>query len=63
MSVASATGTLLRVPAAGVLPQRSPVVSIIGKEPWIVTKISEDPVLSITKARLLAADLDLPVNF
>jgi hypothetical protein len=57
------SGTLVRLPADGVVPNRSPVVSIVGKEPWIVTKISQDPFLSITKARMIAADLDLPVNF
>lgn len=57
------TGSLVRVPDDGVRPNRSPVLSIIGREPWVVTKISDDPFLSITKARLVAADLDLAVNF
>jgi hypothetical protein len=29
----------------------------------IVTKLTDDPYITITKARLLAADLDLEVNF
>lgn len=57
------TGALVRVPEDGVRPNRSPVLSILGREPWVVTKISDDPFLSITKARLVAADLDLAVNF
>jgi len=28
-----------------------------------VTRISDDPYLPMTKARMIAADLDLPVNF
>lgn len=57
------TGALVRVPDDGVRPNRSPALSIVGKAPWIVTKISDDPFLSITKARMVAADLDLAVNF
>lgn len=57
------TGALVRVPDDGVRPNRSPVLSIVGRDPWVVTKISDDPFLSITKARLVAADLDLAVNF
>jgi hypothetical protein len=29
----------------------------------MVTRISDDPYVSLTKARMIAADLDLPVNF
>src|SRR5207249_10846082 len=61
--VENRTGALVRIPEDGVKPNRSPVLSIVGREPWIVTKISDDPFLSITKARMVAADLDLPVNF
>lgn len=61
--VETRTGTLLRVPSDGVAPSRSPVISVVGKDPWIVTKISQDPFLPITKARMIAADLDLPVDF
>ena len=57
------SGALVRVPDDGVRPNRSPVLSIVGREPWVVTKISDDPFLSITKARLVAADLDLAINF
>ena len=56
-------GTLLRVPPDGVAPGRSPVIEVISTEPWIVTKISDDPYVSLTKARMIAADHDLSVNF
>jgi len=29
----------------------------------LLTKLSDDPFIGMTKARMLAADLDLPVNF
>ena len=57
------SGALLRVPADGVVRGRSPVIEAVTHEPWVVTKISEDPFLALTKARMIAADLDLYVNF
>ena len=57
------TGHLLRVPDDGVKQGRSPVIEILGKEPMLLTKLSTDPFIGMTKARMLAADLDLPVNF
>ena len=57
------SGHLIRVPADAVKPGRSPVIEILGKEPMVVTKLSNDPFIGLTKARLIAADLDLPVAF
>ena len=57
------TGHLIRVPEDGFKLGRSPLIEIRGKEPFFVTKLSDDPYITITKARMLAADLDLPVNF
>ena len=57
------SGHLLRVPDDAVKQGRSPVIEIIGKEPTYVTKLSDDPFIPITKARMLAADLDHAVNF
>jgi len=56
-------GTLLRIPADSLIPGRSPAIEVISDEPWLVTKISEDPFLPLTKARMIAADLDLQVHF
>ena len=56
-------GHLVRIPEDGVTPGRSPMISIIGAEPLYVTKISENPFVTVTKARLLASNFDLPVNF
>ena len=57
------SGHLLRVPEDGVAPGRSPLLDIIGTEPLVVTKISENPYLTLTKAKLIAANIDLDVNF
>jgi hypothetical protein len=57
------SGTLIRVPHDAVLPGRSPAVEILSSEPWVVTRIADDPFTPITKARMLAADQDLLVNF
>ena len=57
------TGHLLRIPEDALKPGRSPVMSIKGKEPLFVTKIANDPYVPVTKARMLAADVDISVNF
>jgi hypothetical protein len=57
------TGTLLRVPDDALAPGRSPRIEIVAHEPWMVTRLSDDPYVPLTKARMIAADLDLPVNF
>ena len=57
------SGHLLRVPPDGVQLGRSPLLSIIGCEPVFVTKISDNPFIPLTKARLLAANCDVNVNF
>ena len=57
------SGHLLRIPDDAVKPNRSPVVSMKGLETLFVTKISNDPYVPVTKARLLAADCDVTVNF
>ena len=36
---------------------------IRGKEPLFVTKISDDPFVQVSKARIRAADKDVCVNF
>ncbi len=57
------SGHLLRVPEDGTKAGRSPVLEIRGKEQLHVTKLSSDPFVALTKARMIASDLDLPVNF
>ena len=58
------TGQLLRIPEDALSPQfRSPRFEIVSKERSLVSKISNDPYTSLSKARMLAADMDLHVNF
>jgi len=57
------SGHLLRVPEDGIAAGRSPLVNIIGNEPLFVTKLSENPFITITKAKMIASNLDCSVNF
>ena len=61
--VTIADGTLFRIPPDGLAPGRSPVISITSKSEFLVTRISADPWIGVSKARQLAADMDVPVNF
>jgi len=57
------SGHLLRVPDDAVKPGRSPTLQIRGRDQLYVTKISDDPFVPLTKARMVASDLDQHVNF
>ena len=57
------SGHLLRVPEDGVAAGRSPLVNIIGTEPLFVTMLSDNPFITITKAKMIASNLDCNVNF
>ncbi len=57
------SGHLLRVPEDGVKAGRSPLLSISSYEPLFVTKISNNPYIPVSKARMLCADCDVMVNF
>ncbi len=57
------SGHLLRVPEDGVKPGRSPLLNIVGHEPLFTTKLAQDPYITLSKARTIAANLDLPVGF
>ena len=57
------SGHLLRVPEDGVAAGRSPLINVIGSEPLYVTKISDNPFIPMTKARMLACNCDINVNF
>jgi hypothetical protein len=57
------SGHLLRVPEDGVAPGRSPVINIVGWDQLYVTKVSDNPYCTITKAKMVAANLDCEVNF
>ena len=57
------SGHLLRVPEDDIAPGRSPLMTIVGSDKLFVTKISDNPFLTLTKARLEAANADVNVNF
>ncbi len=57
------SGHLLRVPEDGVAPGRSPLVNMVGCEPLYVTKIANNPFITLTKARMVASNFDISVNF
>jgi hypothetical protein len=57
------SGHLLRVPEDGVVPGRSPLINIQGRDQLFVTKISDNPYIALTKAKMLACNHDVNVNF
>jgi hypothetical protein len=57
------SGHLLRVSEESITAGKNPAINIIGFEPLTVTKISENPYVALTKAKILAANLDINVNF
>ena len=57
------SGHLLRVPEDATTAGRSPLINIVGPDNLFVTKISENPYVPVTKARLLASNYDIAVNF
>ena len=57
------SGHLLRIPEDGIAPGRSPLINIVGYDQLFVTKISDNPYIPLTKARLLACNCDVNVNF
>ena len=56
-------GQLLRVPAEGINHGGCPCMYIVGTEPLFVTKITCDPFVPLSKARMLACNFDIDVNF
>ena len=57
------SGHLLRIPEDGVTAGRSPVINMVGNEPLFVTKISDNPYITLTKAKIIASNFDIHVNF
>lgn len=57
------SGHLLRVPEDGIVSGGGPCLTFVGPEPLFVVKIADNPYLTLTKARMLAANFDVNVNF
>ena len=57
------TGSLFRVPEDALNKGHSPVMDIVSKTGPVCYKLCDDPWVPINKARLLAADADIQINF
>ncbi len=57
------SGHLLRVPEHSLLPGGPLALNMVGGAPLTVTKISDDPDLSLSEARSLAASYGVNVGF
>ncbi len=55
------SGHLMRVPEEALTPNG--VINIVGPEPLLVTKISDDPAMPLSEARRAALGFGLPVSF
>ena len=56
-------GAMFRIPPDALAPGHSPLISWESKDSVAVTRICEDPYTPTSKARQLAANADLKVNF
>jgi hypothetical protein len=61
--VERATGHLYRFPNEALLRGSSPVISKLCSSPSTFVKLSDDPNVIVSKARTIAADLDVKPNF
>ena len=57
------SGHLLRVPVESAPTNSASGFNIVGTDPLFVTKISDDPDLNLQRARQVAAQLNLDVDF
>lgn len=57
------SGHLMRIPACSLLPGGPLAMNIVGGEPLTVTKISDDPDVSLSEARGLAGSFGLSAVF
>ncbi len=55
------SGHLLRI--SGEPPTHDGVLNLVGSEPLLVTKISDNPMIAVNRARVIATQLELAVNF
>jgi hypothetical protein len=57
------TGELYRVPNEALTSGRSPLIEIVSDQATMMTKLSDNAWIQISKARQLAADSDVLVAF
>lgn len=53
----------MRIPERTVVPGEALTLNIVGREPLTVTKISDNPAVSLHEARTLAQRLGLKAGF
>ncbi len=61
--VDSMHGSLYRITPEMISIGGTPFQGIVSREPWNVTKISDDYTLPIDEARIIAANASLNINF
>ncbi len=61
--VCNCTGQLIRVPDNAAAPGQAPALDIVGANPLLLTKISDNPFVPLAEARFLACNSDLHVTF
>ncbi len=61
--IEAVSGHCFRVPEDALKGGRSPVIELIARDDAQFVQISDDPFIPLNKARMVAADLDLNVNF
>ncbi len=61
--VSEGTGDLVRIVPRGVLQEGEELLRKHDDEPVYVMRISNDPFIPISQARLAAANLDIAINF
>ncbi|MFQ5462584.1 MAG: hypothetical protein ACE5E5_08155 [Phycisphaerae bacterium] len=61
--VSRSGGDLIRVPASGGSVGDAELMGKHGEEPVFVARISSDPFLPISSARMMAANLDIEIGF
>ncbi len=57
------TGDLIRVVRTDAPSSEVELVDKHGDQPMLVTRVSEDPFVPISQARMAAANLDIEINF
>ncbi|MBU0637831.1 MAG: hypothetical protein KKB50_03125 [Planctomycetes bacterium] len=57
------SGHLLRVSVDGLTANYAPSINIVGNRPLTVTKLTDNPDVTLTKAKLIANDLSIKVDF
>jgi hypothetical protein len=61
--ILESTGMLVRIPPDALGGEPSPLITVTGSAPLWTAQLSGDPWISVNRARSIAANNDLTVNF